>query len=68
MAEKSKEPVKQAEGVKTDAAPPEGAHPIRPLDEQTWAASNLDVRDLPDDQKPDPSTVAQEQVLKDWQA
>jgi hypothetical protein len=41
----------------------EGAHDIRPLEEQTWAAVNLEYRDLPDSEKPHPTTIAQEQIL-----
>jgi hypothetical protein len=43
---------------------PEGTHPARPASEVTTSAVNLSYRDLSDEQKPDPSTVAQEQVLE----
>jgi hypothetical protein len=42
---------------------PEGTHPARPASEVTDSATNLEYRDLSDKEKPDPSTVAQEQVL-----
>jgi hypothetical protein len=42
---------------------PEGTHPARPASEVTDSATNLAYRDLPDERKPDPSTIAQEQVL-----
>ena len=42
---------------------PEGWHEIRPLAEQDWAAVNLEYRDMPDSEKPDPSTVAEIQIL-----
>lgn len=43
--------------------PAEGSHPIRPLSEQDWAAENLEYREMPDRLKPDPSTVAEIQIL-----
>lgn len=63
---KSKVPADRgSEGVSSDSVwtgAPEGSHPIRPLAEQDWAAVNKQYRDMPDDQKPDPSTVAQLEV------
>jgi hypothetical protein len=44
------------------ASYPEGTHPIRPLKEQTYAAVNKEYKDMPDEDKPDPSTVAQYEV------
>lgn len=41
---------------------PEGTHPARPASEVTHSATNLEYRDMQD--KPDPTTVAQEQVLQ----
>lgn len=43
--------------------PAGGAHEIRPLSEQDWAAQNLEYRVMPDEFKPDPSTVAEVQIL-----
>ena len=40
-----------------------GTHEIRPLSEQDWAAENLQYRPMPDSEKPDPSTVAEIQIL-----
>jgi hypothetical protein len=37
-----------------------GSHPIRPLAEQTYAAENVEYADNED--KPDPTTVAQVEV------
>ena len=44
---------------------PEGTHPAVSISEGADAASSLQYRDMPDDLKPDPTTVAQEQVLPD---
>ena len=52
-----------SESVWTGA--PEGWHPIRPLAEQDWAAVNKEYRAMPDDQKPDPSTVAEIEIVRD---
>ena len=43
------------------AAPeyPEGTHEIAPLEEQDFGPHRFEYKDMPDDQKPDPSTVAQ---------
>jgi hypothetical protein len=41
---------------------PEGTHPARPASETHHAASKFEYRDLPDSEKPDPSTIAQEQI------
>jgi hypothetical protein len=61
MAEKKdKDPTVTSEVV---AEFPEGTHPARPASEVTHSAENLQYRDMPDDRKPDPSTIAQEQVL-----
>ena len=59
---KSNAPADKGEGVKVDASAPEGWHPIRPLADQDWAAVNKQYRDLSNDEKPDPSTVAQVEV------
>lgn len=52
------------------AAPeyPEGTHPLRQVSEVTHSAANLEYRDMPEDRKPDPTTVAQEQVLQGTEA
>src|SRR4051794_2705095 len=52
------------------AAPeyPEGTHPPRQVSEVTHSAANLEYRDMPEDRKPDPTTVAQEQVLQGTEA
>ena len=44
------------------AAPeyPEGTHPIHPISEQTWNGERFTYSDLPDDQKPDPTSVIQQ--------
>ena len=42
---------------------PEGTHPARPASEVTHSVTNLKYRDLPDDRKPDPTTIAEEQIL-----
>jgi hypothetical protein len=41
------------------AAPeyPEGTHPPAPASEQTWSAERFSYSDLPDDEKPDPTSV-----------
>lgn len=44
---------------------PDGTHPLHPLAEQHYAAANKEYRDMPDDEKPDPSSVAQVEVLPD---
>jgi hypothetical protein len=44
---------------------PEGTHPIRPLKEQTLSAVNKEYKEMPDDEKPDPSTVANLEVRPD---
>ena len=43
------------------AAPeyPEGTHPPHPPDEQTWGPGRFSYSDVPDEAKPDKSTVAQ---------
>lgn len=43
---------------------PEGTHPARPVSEVTHSAENAVYRDLPDDRKPDATSIAQEQVLQ----
>jgi hypothetical protein len=69
MADKqSNAPADTAQGkaVSSDSiwtGEPDGWHPIRPLSEQDWAAENLKYRAMPDSEKPDPSTVAEIQVL-----
>lgn len=50
-------------GDLTGDAYPEGSHPLHPLSEQTHAAVNLEYRDMPDDRKPDPSSIVEEQIL-----
>lgn len=47
---------------------PEGTHPARSVSEVTHSATNLKYEDMPDDQKPDPTTVAQVQVLQGAEA
>jgi hypothetical protein len=44
------------------AAPeyPEGTHPINPVSEQTYGPGRFSYSDLPDEQKPDPTSVVQE--------
>jgi len=41
---------------------PEGTHPARPASETHHSATKFEYRDLPDSEKPDPSTIAQEQI------
>lgn len=61
MAEKKDPTVR---GVSPDAEEyPEGTHPAKAPSEVTHAADKLEYRDLDDDKKPDPTTVAQEQVV-----
>lgn len=39
---------------------PEGTHPVVPAQETTWGdPSRFAYKDMPDKQKPDPSTIAQ---------
>jgi hypothetical protein len=38
---------------------PEGTHPPAPISAQTWNGERFTYSDMPDEQKPDPSTVAQ---------
>ena len=45
-----------------------GVHPARPIEEASDAASSFEYRDLPNERKPAPSTIAQEQVLSEDQA
>jgi hypothetical protein len=44
------------------AAPeyPEGTHPINPVSEQTYGPGRFSYSDLPDEEKPDPTSVVQE--------
>jgi hypothetical protein len=42
---------------------PEGTHPAVQPSATTHSATNWKYRDLPDDRKPDPSTIAEEQIL-----
>jgi hypothetical protein len=44
------------------AAPeyPEGTHPIAPVSEQTWGPDRFSYSELPDEQKPDPTSVVQQ--------
>lgn len=66
MAEKKNDPTVSSSSVRKDNdGYPEGTHPIRPLAEQDLAAVNKEYRDLPDSEKPDPSTVAQVEVRPD---
>jgi hypothetical protein len=53
--------------IRTDAPaePAEGAHELAPLSEQYWSAENKEYRDMPEDMKPDPTTVAQVEVRPD---
>jgi hypothetical protein len=39
---------------------PEGTHPIRPISEQTWNGERFSYSDLPDDEKPDPTSIVQQ--------
>ena len=41
------------------AAPeyPEGTHPPNPVSDQTWGPNRFEYSDLPDDEKPDPTSV-----------
>ncbi len=56
---------KKAEAVSSESVVPasDGAHDLRPLEEQTWAAVNLEYRTLSDAEKPHSTTVAEVQVL-----
>lgn len=38
---------------------PEGTHPLHPPEEQTWGPYRFTYQDMPDEDKPDKSTVAQ---------
>lgn len=65
MAAKKKDaeavdPVISTESVVGDGYP-EGTHPARPVDEVTLSASRFEYREMED--KPDPSTVAQVQIV-----
>lgn len=42
---------------------PEGTHPARDASEVTHSAENLRYEDMPDEQKPSPTSIAQVQVL-----
>ncbi len=57
---------KQDPTIKTSGGEtyPEGTHPLHPLAEQDWAAVNVKHEDNPD--KPDPSTVAQIEVVPEF--
>ena len=61
MATSKKDPTITSDSVAADY--PEGTHPARPASEVTHSAENLKYRDLPDDRKPDPSSIVQEQIL-----
>jgi hypothetical protein len=50
-------------GTPTGPDYPEGTHPAVQPSSTTHSATNWQYRDLPDDRKPDPSTIAEEQVL-----
>lgn len=41
---------------------PEGTHPIKAASETTHSATNIEYQDMPEKDKPDPTTVAQVQV------
>jgi hypothetical protein len=58
---KSQTPTQKAAG-KSDGYP-EGTHPAVEPSKTTHSATNWKYRDLPDDRKPDPSTIAEEQIL-----
>jgi hypothetical protein len=48
---------------------PEGTHPARPVSEVSFGAPNLEgtYRDMPDDEKPDASSIAQiQEVPEGW--
>lgn len=62
MAEKKDPTVTSSQGE-----PAEGAHPARPIDEAADSATDRVYRDLPDDEKPAPSTVAQLEVRPEEQ-
>jgi hypothetical protein len=59
MAQKKDDPTVTSVGPEY----PEGTHAARQASEVTTSAAKLEYRDLPADRKPDPSTIAQEQVL-----
>jgi hypothetical protein len=69
MAEKKTPTQKAADknpvvtGTPTGPDYPEGTHPAVTASSTTHSATNWEYRDLPDDRKPDPSTVAEEQIL-----
>lgn len=58
-----KDPTIKSDSI--DTSWPEGTHPALPASEVTHSADRFEYRDLPDDRKPDASTVAQEQILPD---
>ncbi len=62
-AQEKADPTIRSQGVVAEY--PEGTHPIHPLAEQDWAAVNKEYAEMPDDQKPDPSTVAQIEVVRE---
>lgn len=59
---KKDDPVVSTESVK-DESYPEGTHPPHPLEDLTYSVDRLVYKDNPD--KPDPSSVAQVQVVED---
>lgn len=62
MAAKKSDPTVTTDRVGDEY--PEGTHPARSPSEVTHSAENLEYQDMPDDRKPDPSSIAQEQVLQ----
>lgn len=51
-------------GALTGPEYPEGTHPAVQPSATTHSATNWEYQDLPDDRKPDPSSIAEEQILQ----
>lgn len=61
VAASTKDPTVKSTGA--GDAYPEGTHPARDATEVTHAAEKLKYEDMPAEEKPSPSSVAQVQVL-----
>jgi hypothetical protein len=61
MAKKDTQDVMSSDSVGPEY--PDGTHPAVTASETTHSATNWQYRDLPDDRKPDPTTIAEEQIL-----
>jgi hypothetical protein len=63
-AKKKDDPTVSSDAVDSTEYP-EGTHPARSASEVTDSAENIKYADMPDSDKPDPSTVAQVEVRND---